>query len=208
LLKKFIILLIVFFVPAIVYAADPLLEPPHWSLEFKGGMFAPDLTDWALYYDKRSMPELEGSVAYKLIRQVDIGISVGYAKDKGHAIASTGNVTYEIAPVNIFILLRGVLNEDQWVVPYAGGGFTRLFYKEKIESQGTVNGSVDGYHVRGGLQFLLNSLDEKAANRMFQDYGIHHTYLFGEVEYTHAVVRSVSVNLGGTAYLFGFLFEF
>jgi len=207
-LKKFIILLIVFFVPAIVHAADPILEPPHWSLEVKGGTFAPALADWATYYGKRSMPELAGSLAYKLIRQVDIGISVGYAKDKGHAVASAGNVTYEIVPVNLFILLRGVVSEDQWVVPYAGGGFTRLYYKEKIESQGTVNGSVDGYHVRGGLQFPLDSLDEKAANRMFQDYGIHHTYLIGEVEYTHAVVRSVSVNLGGTAYLFGFLFEF
>ena len=66
-------------------------------------------------------------------------------------------MAYGIAPVNIFILLRGVLDEDQWVVPYAGGGFTRLYYKEKIESQGTVNGSVDGYHVRGGLQFLLDA---------------------------------------------------
>jgi hypothetical protein len=213
LLKKFIILLIVFFVPAIVHAADPLLEPPHWSLEFKGGTFAPALADWAQYYDKRSMPEIEGSLAYKLIRQVDIGISLGYAKDKGHALApghgvAAGNVTYEIVPVNLFILFRGVMDEDQWLVPYAGGGFTRLYYKETIEGQDTVNGSADGYHVRGGLQFLLNSLDERASNRMFQDYGVHHTYVFGEVEYTHAVVKSVSVNLGGTAYMFGFLFEF
>jgi hypothetical protein len=101
-----------------------------------------------------------------------------------------------------------VLSEEQWVVPYAGGGFTRVYYKEKIESQDSVNGSVDGYHVRGGLQLLLNGLDANAANRMFQDYGVHNTYLVGEVEYTHAVVRSTSVNLGGTAYLFGFLFEF
>jgi hypothetical protein len=200
-------LLIVFFVPAFVHA-DPLLEPPHWSLEAKGGTFAPTLPDWATNYGTKSMPELEGSLAYKLIRQVDIGMSLGYAKDKGHAVASTGNVTYEIVPVNLFILLRGVLSEGQWVVPYAGGGFTRLYYKEKIESQGTVNGSVDGYHVRGGLQFLLDSLDANAANRMYQDYGVHHTYLVGEVEYTHAVVRSNSVNLGGTAYLFGFLAEF
>lgn len=199
--------MIVFFVPAIVNASD-LLEPPHWSLEVKGGTFAPALADWATYYGSRSMPKIEGSLAYKLIRQVDVGISVGYAKDKGHAIASTGNVTYEIVPVNLFILLRGVMDEDQWLVPYAGGGFSRLYYKEQIEGQDSVNGSVDGYHVRGGLQFLLNSLDERAANRMFQDYGIYHTYLFGEAEYTHAVVKSVSVNLGGTAYMFGFLFEF
>jgi hypothetical protein len=159
------------------------------------------------------MPLFEGSLAYKLIRQIDVGISVGYAKDKGHALApghssAAGNVTYEIVPVNLFILLRGLVSEDQWVVPYVGGGFTRLYYKEKIEGQDSVSGSVDGYHARGGLQFLLNGLDESAANRMYQDYGVLHTYLFGEVEYTHAVVRSVSVNLGGTAYLIGFLVEF
>jgi hypothetical protein len=208
LLKKFIILLIVFFVPAIVHAADPLLEPPHWSLEFKGGTFAPALADWATYYGKRSMPEIAGSWAYKLIRQVDIGISIGYAKDEGHAVASSGKVTYEILPVNLFILLRGVMDENQWLVPYAGGGFTRMNYRETIEGQDTVKGSADGYHVRGGLQFLLNGLDARSSTRMFQDYGILNTYLFAEAEYTHAVVKSVSVNLGGTAYLFGLLFEF
>jgi len=212
-LKKLIMLLIVFFVPAIVHAADPLLERPHWSVEVKGGTFAPALADWAQFYGTKSMPTFAVSVAYKLIRQIDIGISGGYAEDRGHAFAPghdtfTGNVTYRIVPVNLFVLLRGSLNEDQWVVPYVGGGFTRLYYQEKIEGQDTVNGTVDGYHARGGLQLLLNGLDEHAANRMFQDYGVYHTYLFGEVEYTHAVVRSTSVNLGGTAYLMGILIEF
>jgi hypothetical protein len=213
LLKKLIALLIVLFVPALVHAADPLLERPHWSLEIKGGTFTPVLSDWAQYYDKRSMPAFEGSLAYKPIRQIDIGISGGYATDKGHAYAlghsaSAGSVTYRIVPINLFILLRGVFSEDQWLVPYVGGGFTRLYYQEKIESQDSVNGSVDGYHARGGLQFLLDGLDGNAANKMYTDYGIQHTYLFAETEYTHAVVRSVSTNLGGTAYLMGLLFEF
>jgi hypothetical protein len=212
-LKQFIMLLIILFIPTVVPAADPLLDRPHWSLEIKGGTFAPALTNWAQYYDKRSMPAFEGSLAYKLIRQIDIGISGGYAWDKGHAYAplhsaSVGNVTYRIAPISLFILLRGLVSENQWLVPYVGGGFTRLYYQEKIEGQDSISGSVDGYHARGGLQFLLNGLDENAANRMFLDYGVHHTYLFAEAEYTHAVVRSVSINLGGTAYLMGFLFEF
>ncbi len=212
-MKKFIMLLIVFFIPAVVHADDHLLERPHWSLEIKGGTFTPALSNWARYYDKRSMPAFEGSLAYKLIRQIDIGISGGYAQDKGHGYepvhnASVGEVTYRIAPINFFILLRGLVSEDQWLVPYVGGGFTRLYYQEKIEGQDSVNGSVDGYHARGGLQFLLDSLDENAANKMFMDYGVHHTYLFVEAEYTHAIVRSVAINLGGTAYLMGFLFEF
>jgi hypothetical protein len=213
LLKTFIILLIVFFISTVAHAADPLLDPPHWSLEIKGGRFAPALSNWAQYYDKRSMPVFEGSLAYKLIRQVDIGIAGGYTWAKGHAFAplhraAVGNVTYRVTPINLFILLRGLVSENQWLVPYAGGGFTRLYYREKTEGQGSINGSVDGYHARGGLQFLLNGLDASAANRMYLDYGIHRTYLFAEAEYTHAVVRSVSVNLGGTAYLVGFLFEF
>ncbi len=206
-------LLIVLFAPAVVHAADPLIDHPHWSLEIKGGTFAPALSNWAQYYDKRSMPAFEGSLAYKLIRQIDIGISGGYAQDKGHAYApvhaaSAGEVTYRIVPVNLFILLRGLVSENQWLVPYVGGGFTRLYYQEKIEGQDSVRGSVDGYHVRGGLQFLLNGLDENAANRMYMDYGVDHTYLVVETEYTHAVVRSDSINLGGTAYLMGLLFEF
>jgi hypothetical protein len=212
-LKKFIMLLIVLFVPVVVHAADAILARPYWSVEIKGGLFAPALADWAKYYGDRSMPSFAGSVAYKPTRQVDIGISIGFAEDKGHAFqaghnAAAGEVTYRVAPVNVFVLLRGVWSEDQWVVPYAGGGYTSMYYQEKIESQGTVNGSVDGYHARGGLQFLLDGLDGSAAHGMYQDYGVQHTYLFGEVEYIHAVERSGSVNLGGTAYYMGFLFEF
>ena len=212
-MKKFIMLLIVLFVPAVVHAADSILARPCWSVEIKGGMFAPALSDWAKYYGDRSMFAFAGSVAYKPIRQLDIGISVGFAEDKGHAYqqghnAPAGEVTYRVAPVNVFVLVRGVLSEDQWVVPYVGGGYTSMYYQEKIESQGTVNGSVDGYHVRGGLQFLLDGLDGSAAHGMYQDYSVQHTYLFGEVEYTHAVERSLSIDLGGTAYYMGFLFEF
>jgi hypothetical protein len=158
-----------------------------------------------------------GALAYKLIRQIDIGISGGYAQAKGRAYAPihgspAGNVTYRIAPLSLFVLLRGVFTENQWVVPYAGGGVTRLFYSEEVSGQRAVNGSVDGYHARGGLQFLLDVLDQRAANNMYLDYGIHHTYLFIEAEYTRAVVNATSsapeTNLGGTAYLGGLLFEF
>lgn len=206
-------MILIVLAPLAAYADDAVLERPHWSIEVKGGSFAPVLKNWAQYYGKRSMPEFEGALAYKLIRQIEVGVSGGYIRGKGHAFApvhgtTAGSVTYELAPLNVFVLLRGVINEEQWVVPYAGGGFTRLFYREQVEGQSTVKGSVDGYHVRGGLQFSLDALDQSAANSMYLDYGIYHTYLFIEAEYTHAVLRSVSTNLGGTAYLAGLLFEF
>ena len=215
-MKKLIALIILVCIPVAVHAADPaepLLERPHWSLEVKGGTFTPKLEDWATYYGRRYMPMIGGSLAYKLLRQVDIGISGSIGQDRGQGYAPqhqsvAGRVTYRVAPLNFYVLLRGVFTENQWVVPYAGGGITRMFYSEEVEGQDAVNGSVDGYHARGGLQFLLDVLDQRAANNMYLDYGIHHTYLFVEAEYTRAVIDSYSVNLGGTSYFGGLLFEF
>jgi hypothetical protein len=159
------------------------------------------------------MPEYALSLAYKLRRQVDIGIEGGLARTRGPATATlhgsqAGNVTYEIYPVNAFVLFRGVARENQLVIPYIGGGFTKILYREAVEGQGGTHGSANGYHARGGLQILLDGADRDAANGMYLDYGVMHTYFFVEAEYTVAKVKEVSTDLGGTAYLAGFLFEF
>jgi hypothetical protein len=215
--KKFLVLLMIVLVPALAHAADPQLDRPHWSVEIKGGIFEPDLPDFEKYYDEKTMTEFAGSLAYKIIRQIEVGLSAGYLQAKGRGDAqlnntTAGSVTYKLAPINAFVLFRGVMREEQWLIPYAGGGFTRLYYKERIEGQDTISGSVDGYHARGGLQFVLNSLDAKSANAMYKDYGVYSTSFIFEVEYTHAVVKATSstpeYNLGGTAYIMGLLFEF
>jgi hypothetical protein len=217
-LKKLLVLLMFVLMPAFSQAAEPQLERPHWSVEVKGGNFEPALPDFQKFYGKKNMPEFAGSLAYKVIRQIEVGLSAGYLQAKGQALAqqhgtTAGTVTYKLAPINVFVLFRGVMSENQWLVPYAGGGFTRLYYAEHVEGQDSINGSVDGYHARGGLQFVLDALDAKASASMYKDYGIFHTSLFFEVEYTHAVVKATSsnpdeANLGGTAYLMGLLFEF
>ncbi len=201
------------FLPSSALAEDPLLEQPHWSLEVKGGSFTPVLENWSQFYGKRSMPEFAGTLAYKLLRQVEFGVGVGTMRAKGQAYAPihknyVGNATYELFPVNAFVLLRGILNEDQRLVPYAGGGFTRIYYREKASGEPTARGHADGYIVRGGLQLSLDFIDRNAQNRMYRDYGVYHTYLFVETEHNRAIVKSVSTDLGGTAYLVGLLFEF
>jgi hypothetical protein len=40
------------------------------------------------------------------------------------------------------------------------------------------------------------------------DFGVYHTYFFVEAERTKAKDKPSSVDLGGTAYLMGLLFEF
>ncbi len=212
-MKKIILLLLSVVIPAAAYAADPVLDRPHWSLEFKAGNFMPALSNWAQFYGRRDMPEYSASLAYKLERQLEIGVEGGYLTARGHAFAplhntAAGSVTYDLYPVNAFVLLRGLVSENQWIVPYVGGGYTKMFYREQVEGQSTVRGSANGYHARGGLQFLLDGLDRSAANSLYMDYGIFHTYLFIEAEKTTAKVKSVSVDIGGTSYLAGLLFEF
>ena len=215
-LKKLTCIFILTLLPAVTHAADRRSERPHWSLEVKGGLFYPAIDDWQAYYGDRKTGHYAASLSYKIFRQLEIGLEGGYIKDTGQGFAPVhgtfaGDVTYELFPVNAFLLLRGVFSEEQWLVPYIGGGWTRMYYREKIEFQGSVKGFADGAHGRAGLQFLLDGLDQSAANSFYLEHGVMHTYLFFEAQRTRAMIDTVageSVNLGGTSYLAGLLFEF
>ena len=211
--NAFLTALLILALPFGAYAAAPPADRPHWSLEVKGGWFYPDIDTWEINYGRDRTWHYAGSLAYKLFRQMDIGVDGGFIKDRGQgngAISGmvTGRVIYEVFPVQAFVLLRGVFSERQWIVPYAGGGWTRMYYREQTEAQGTARGYADGYHGRAGLQFLLDNIDPRAAHNLHADFGILHTYLFGEVQVTNVQVGTPSVNLGGRSYLAGFLFEF
>jgi hypothetical protein len=214
--RRVAVFLFLFLIPIAVQAEGPELQRPHWSLEIKGGRFTPDINDWKNYYGKDSTSHFAGALAYKIFRQVEAGIEGAYIQDKGQGFAPVhaeiiGNVKYELAPLSIFALVRGVFKEEQWVVPYIGGGWTRMYYKEKIENQPTVRGSANGYHGRAGVQFLLDGIDPRAATSFFLEYGVHHTYFFIEAQSISAKTTDatgVSIDLGGTSWLGGFLFEF
>ncbi|MHB8845057.1 MAG: MXAN_2562 family outer membrane beta-barrel protein [Nitrospirota bacterium] len=202
--------------PAASRAAEPPADRAHWSIEAKGGRFYPDIDTWEASYGRDHTWQYGASLAYKVVRQLEIGAEAGYTKDRGQGTGAlsgtvTGRVIYQTVPLNAFILVRGIFNESQWFVPYAGGGFTRVLYREKIEQQGIVRGYADGYHWRAGLQFLLDNTDVSAARNLYNDYGIYHTYFFTEIQNIRAMVNDNSgtpVNLGGTSYLMGLLFEF
>jgi hypothetical protein len=110
--------------------------------------------------------------------------------------------------VNVFVLFRGIMSDEQLLVPYVGGGWTRMYYHQLITGQETVRGNADGYHMRGGVQLSLDLLDPGASKKMYTNYGVHSTYLFIEAEYTRVLERTTSIDLGGTAYFGGLMFEF
>jgi opacity protein-like surface antigen len=188
-------------------------DRPHWSVEIKGGLFYPEIEDWERFYGSNHTSQYGVMIGFKPLRWMDVGIETGYIRDKGQGYAPlndlvTGAVTYELAPVSVVLLLRGVFSEDQWLVPYVGGGYTRMYYREKIEGQATIRGSADGTTVRAGIQLAIDALDPGASNSLYLEYGIEHTYLFFEAQKTKVVVGTPEVDIGGISYLAGLLFEF
>ena len=215
-MKTLILLAALLCVPTFVSAAAWDDDSPNWSLELKGGAFFADISDWSKYYGNSYTGEYGGAVAYKLFRQLEVGVEASYITDTGKGSAPlngvlSGEVTTQRVPVNLLLLARGVFYEKQLLVPYIGAGWNRTFYWQEIKNQGKVSGSVNGYVGRAGLQVLLDDIDPDASESLNTDYGVRHSYFFAEGKYTNAkasTVSSGSVNLGGTSWLGGFLFEF
>jgi hypothetical protein len=214
--KRILLLLLISLLPSVVHASDLTTDRPHWSFEMKAGRLTPDIENWSSTYGDRDTTEFGAAAAYKITRHIEAGIEGGYSRSGGSGFApihqqAAGHVILNLYPVDVFILARGVFTEYQWLVPYVGGGFSRVFYREEVENQGVARGYANGYHARGGLQFLLDIVDQEAANGFYRDFGVRHTYLFVETKYTRAMadtVASGTVNIGGTAWLLGLLFEF
>ncbi|UCE88234.1 MAG: outer membrane beta-barrel protein [Pseudomonadota bacterium] len=195
------------------FAQDQVARPdrPHWSLEIKGGRFFPDLDNWKEFYGNDSTTQLGLGFGYKVLRQLEVGAEASFIRDKGVGFLPLnqmpgGEVTWTLVPVDVFVLFRGVFNENQWVVPYIGGGWTRAFYKQEIKNQEDVEGKTDGYNARLGIQLLIDNMVPGEANSAESRVGLDNTYLYLEAKTFSA--KKNDVELGGTSYLLGILLEF
>jgi len=208
------LLLVVFLVSiSLDCVADANSQKPHRTLEFFGEVYEPTDEKWETYYGSRNMLAASMSSAFRFFNVFDLGISVSYAKDRGKGVLplsqlSAGDVTYEVAPVELFLLLRARFSSRQWVVPYAGGGYTRLFYRQTIDDEGYARGSVNGIHARAGVQFLLDPLDQFAANTIYENFGVINSYLVFEGKYTKAEAGNPVTQLGGLSYKAGIMVEY
>jgi hypothetical protein len=189
----------------------PAGDTPHWSFEVKGGNFHSAEEQWADFYGDDQFRAYALAAGYKLTRQLEIGIETGYQADDGKGLAPShgvlaGNVHYKLYPVHLQLTARGVFTPDQWLVPYVGAAWSRFSYSVETEQQSDTSGSVDGYQYRGGLQLLLDNMEPSTARNLESNTGIVNTYFFLEAQRTEAIVNDI--DLGGTAYLAGLLFEF
>ncbi|MDX1810783.1 MAG: hypothetical protein R3240_02470 [Gammaproteobacteria bacterium] len=190
-----------------------LAKSPSYTFEATGGLFFPSDKNWADYYGNDRMLEASMSFSRRLFYVLDLGMSFNYGKDRGTAVlkssgTKTGNVTYQILPVDLFAVFRARFGENQWVVPYAGIGYTRFNYRQEIEGETDTQGAVNGRIYRAGLQILLDPLERGAAHDMYANYGVINSYLLLEAKHTSATVDSTGASLGGRSYRIGFLLEY
>ena len=109
--------------------------------------------------------------------------------------------------IHISVLYRFISNEDQFIVPFLGGGYTHLFYRLKFIDDRR-SGDQFGYHVRGGFQILLDRLEPEKADNILV-WGIDNSYLFFEAIYSSVDnFGSENIDLGGWAFFGGLLLEF
>ncbi len=197
--------------PVTGWASGLEQQLPRWSFELKGGNFFPKEEAWEPYYGDDKTGRFGMALAWKVIRQIELGLDSAYIKDKGKGLAPqqgqiTGDVTLELYPLQVFVVARGVFRENQWLVPYVGGGLTRIYYEQDIRGQEKRRGSATGSHLRAGIQLLLDNIDRSTAWGFYENFGVNNSYLFVEAE--HSSVEVKSIELGGTSYQIGLLFEF
>lgn len=195
---------------ALMAAPPARAAEPSMSFEFKVGRFYPALDDWADHYGKDRTTEFAAGLGYKLLRQVEVGAELGYLHDTGSGDLPLGGTTggevdYTLMPLQLYVLLRGVFSEGQWLVPYAGGGYTAAYYRQEIRYQDKREGRADGSHWRAGLQLLLDGLDPGLSGSI-EDYGIENSYL--TFEYQDISAKVDGIELGGEAWFVGVLLEF
>jgi len=191
--------------------ADELPASPRWSFEFKGGRFHPQQPDWKRYYGSDSMNHFAMALGYMPVRALELGAELGYAYDEGRGLLPTsgvlgGEVSYTLVPAHVYLIVRGAFMEGQWLVPYAGGGWSRAYYRQEVSGQQEHKGHADGWNARAGLQLLLNHLDPRSAANIKAAYGIDYTYLTLEVQKFSAAINGTE--LGGRSYLLGVRVEY
>ena len=185
-------------------------EPTPWMIEFKGGLFEPDLPLYKEFYGDERNGYFAGAFGYQFRRWLELGGELGFARDKGFGVQPGnsqpgGTVKYTLVPAHVSVNFLGKWSDEQLFVPYAGGGFTMAYYRQEVESQSDRDGKTDlGYNARIGLQLLLNRLDPRAAQRLSPSGGIQ-TYFFLEAQWFTTEVDDI--DLGGTTYLLGLRFE-
>jgi hypothetical protein len=209
-------------------------------LELHGGGYTPDVdsafdgaTPWADVFGSDSLTMLRMHLDYQVWQgfgSLAIGAGIGYGWIDGKARDEEGEVTddpvgFNLAPLTLSLVYRwdwAAVRHGVPLVPYVKAGLTGAFWwttdaKDSISNTRAADGQARegsgltlGWHVAGGLMFLLDVFSAGMAAGFDNEAGVNNSYLF--VEYHHSSLddfgSSESIVLTDSTLSFGLAFEF
>ena len=185
-------------------------ESTPWFGALKGGVFEPDLEDYATFYGDDRTNFFALAFGYQFRPWLELGAELGGMRDSGVGLQPGngelgGSVEYALVPAHLYVNFIGKRTDEQLLVPFVGAGLTSAYYRQEIANQETREGRTDlGYNARAGVRLLLDRLDPGSAYKLSPDGGLQ-TYLTFEVQWLSAEVDGI--DLGGLTYLLGVRFE-
>ncbi|MDW7711882.1 MAG: NosD domain-containing protein [Deferrisomatales bacterium] len=191
--------------------------PARWSAGVKGGILFPGESGWGSHYDSDVVADWRLSLGYRLSSRLEVGLEGGYRKAEGKVSESRSgqplgrslDQTLTVVPAQAYVLYDLRWSDHQWVVPYLGGGYSRYYYRHEVDEGEDTRGRQHGYHLRGGLNILLNPLDPQAAQRARSGFGVARTYACLEGQYARVDdFGSADADLGGWSVLAGVAVHF
>lgn len=185
-MKKFFVFLLFLFLLNHIHAESP----QHFSFTIQGGPYVPDIPGYSTIYGGSKKPLFEFAMEWqflKLFGKLALGGSIGYMRDAGYGLFENDRTpseirfVFQVVPAKATLTYRAHYFKNQPVVPFGELGYDFYYFTENSATGGhSFSGGKDGYHYGGGLQILLDILDEKSAGAMDADYGINNTFLIGE----------------------------
>ncbi|PIU00534.1 MAG: hypothetical protein COT74_04080 [Bdellovibrionales bacterium CG10_big_fil_rev_8_21_14_0_10_45_34] len=157
-----------------------------WTIGLGMNFFTPDLytpnfslnESFSDYYGSEVTPMYNLEVGARLqgsFGAVGLNTSFGYYRKQ----ADIGTTLSVMAPQIDVTYYLDMLFSEPYIVPYAGGGATILFYDEKFESNSFTGQTVPYTYYRVGFLFQLDRLDKDADLESYK-MGIENTYIFLE----------------------------
>ena len=186
-------------------------QESKWSSQLHYSHFAPDLDGWDNAYEDDEMKGWYFAMAYKPVSIIDLGVGVGYfsAHGQGHLPLNDtvgGDVHFIIYPVDVYLEFQGHFSANQWLIPYVGAGYSRIYYQIDIANQSDRKGRASGSHYKAGLKFSLNRIDPLSARQLSRGWGVEDSLLIVEAKWLES--DKSGIDLGGRFVSFGLKFEF
>jgi hypothetical protein len=208
--------------PHLKPAARRFESPERFVLEVRGGpytVFANNKT-YGDFFRNDSGPNLGAQldgIVYRIpkIFYVALGGSVSYLNYSGKAVArSTGAPTAEqttlaLVPLTATATIRLDLLPRRFGIPVIFGarlGWEWAHWDTNTGARDDAGGWALGPVIAGQVALDLDTFEPGGARALDEEWGINHTFLFGEV--FHFAPTSKSLQVGGTHWMVGLGFVF